>query len=64
MAKSVGIVSVKFIDMGRLSPLWAAPFPRQDALNCVNGEIDLTISNQAREHVYNDFPLFLTAGVM
>lgn len=64
MDKSVGIVSVKFIDVGRFSPLWAAPFPRQDDLNCVKGEIDLTTSKQAREPVCNDFPLLLTAGVM
>lgn len=60
MDKSVGIVSVKFTDVGRLT----APFPRQAALNCVDGEIDLTTSKQARERVYIDFPLLLTVGVV
>ena len=64
MDKSVRIVSVKFVDVGRLSPLREAPFPGQDALNCVDRETDLTTSKQAREHVCTDFPLLLTAEVM
>jgi hypothetical protein len=33
-----GGILIKFINVGRPSPLWVAPFPIQKALNCIRVE--------------------------
>lgn len=35
---------VVLIDVGRFSPSWAAPFPRQGMVQCMSGEIELSTS--------------------
>lgn len=38
---------LKVIDMGKPSPLWVAPFPKQELLNCVReDEIKLSTSKR------------------
>lgn len=41
-----GVVLIKLFDVGRPSPLWAQPFPRQGVLNYVSGETKLHTNMQ------------------
>ena len=40
VATSVGVILTKFIDVGRSSPLRVEPFPKQDVLSSMRGEMD------------------------
>lgn len=48
MGVSMGTVLSKLTDVGSTSPPWAAPFPRQEVLNCVR----VQASKQAIMHAF------------
>lgn len=48
---------IKLIDMGIVSPLWVALFPRLGAMACL--EIKMSKSKQESKHVYTQFSLLM-----
>lgn len=61
MDRFMGVVLIRLIHMGALSPAWVAAFPRQEGHRA---ERSKQASKQATEHVYIHFSLFLNMDVV
>lgn len=59
-----GAVLIKSIDMERPRPGWAAPFLRQEGLNCARVRNSSWAPTGKQEHVHSDFSLLPAVDIM